>query len=262
MNNKTENSAEKASIIPTISIACLIILRLIYTQICCVLDYLFCNNSGSLVASKIFRWSFDYFCPQVNCEIINEKYFNRDNTIYISHHHGYYDGILLEKHLQPISLIAKDFGLANDPIWDNILNIKNFYYLLGGNGRFEKNENANEVFVLKTKEKDPINGEDITEGGYFSMLEAIVENNPKNLWVFPSGTFKPTFRTGIFRIAKTLGYSLCPVILKGFPKNNIDGLKFTSDQIQIKFLKPLKISSDMDVNRAAKFFEKICYSKD
>ena len=257
--NDTTIKPEK-SMIPTISIACLIILRLIYTQICCVLDYLFCSNTGSLVASKIFRWSFDYFCPQVNCKIINEKYFNRDNTIYIGAHVGYYDGILLEKHLQPISLIAKDFGLANDPIWDNIFNIKNFYYLLGGNGRFEKNENANEVFVLKTKETDPINGEDKTEGGYFSMLEAVVENNPKNLFVFPSGTFKRKFRTGIFRLAKTLGYSICPVILKGFPKHKDNPFMFNCNEIQIKFLKPLKIPSDMNIERVAKFFEKICHN--
>jgi 1-acyl-sn-glycerol-3-phosphate acyltransferase len=212
------------------------IINIILTNLAVFLDVLTCRDYGKRFIDYLNTFLLKLILPKMDIQITNKEMYNRANTIYVSNHMGYYDGIILQSILPEVKFIAKNIKLTKNVLLQDFFNIEAMYYLLG-NGRFPGEPNKT-VIVLPY------------EKGYQSMLSCIIDSWPMNLWIFPSGSLEtPEFRSGAFRIAKQLGWNICPVRLSGFPEYKKCGVVFPNniDKISVEFGRPRKIK-DVEVD--------------
>lgn len=245
----------------TVAIVFTVIVKLIVAMISSWFDKLLYGGHGKsfdkLITSKLFKFAI----PDIRFNVINVKAFNQPRTIYVSNHPGLYDGTILNHLLVNITFVAKDFGLVKNPLFNDLLTVGNIYYLLGLN----KTTTDGSVILLEPNDVNkpgsikPVGGK--TGGCYSNLLEKIVELWPKNLWIFPSGSVVTTeFKSGAFRLAKQLGWKICPVRLSNFPEYNVSCSMFPDDvsSMSVTFGKAMAVDN---VEETLKFCQGWCSSK-
>ena len=239
-----------SDIITTCIFVAVFVARLIYTQIFVFIDRIICGSFGRESSFTTNDLVMEWLMPSLTTKIINgDKYFGGDNThrvIYVSEHPGLYDGPLLEYALHRAygaspSFVAKNLSPSGPLGW--IFSVKNLFYLLG-NDRFDS---TNRIVMVENHEK--LGG----ESGYQSVITQVLDTQPPNLWIFPSGSVEcGEFRTGPFKIAKELGYKICPVTVTGFPTYLDTGIVYPVDEdlasIEIEFHEPFSVG-DVSVAR-------------
>lgn len=234
----------------TTAIVFTVIVKLILAMISSWCDKLLYGGHGKsldkLITSKLFKFAI----PDIRFNVINVKAYNQPKTIYVSNHPGLYDGTILNHLLPNITFVAKDFGLVKNPLFNDLLTVGNLYYILGLN----KTSTDGSVILLEPTDVNK------TGGSYINLLEKIVELWPKNLWIFPSGSVITTeFKSGAFRLAKQLGWKICPVRLNNFPEYNVSWSMFPDDVSSMSVTFGTAVNVD-DIEETLAFCQDWCSS--
>jgi len=185
--------------------------------------------------------------PEFKSHIINKKYMNNEKTIYVSHHYSYSDSITLLLVLGQLNFVAKNIPLTSNFMLQDFLNLKTLVYHSFGIKHFNVYNQKLNIIVID-KKNDGI-------GGYEKIKKDMIERQMSNVWIYPSGTFPGTkFKTGAFRLAKELGYKICPVQLYGFNDYAIDKNYINKKQVTIRFLEPFDVD---DIETARDYCQSI-----
>lgn len=217
------------------------IIFFILSNLYAFLDKITCNNKAIELAFNTLLSGLKYTLPEFKYHIINEKYANMNKTVYVSHHYSYNDSITLLIALKKLNFVAKNIHLTSNFMLQDFLNLKSLFYNSFGVKHFNTYNQQLNIIVID-KKNDGI-------GGYEKIKKEMIDRQLSNIWIYPSGTFPDIqFKTGAFRLAKELGYKICPVQLYGFNDYSIDKNYINKKNITIRFLEPFEVD-DVEIAR-------------
>jgi 1-acyl-sn-glycerol-3-phosphate acyltransferase len=208
----------------TIIYYCSLIALYIIGTLLTMFDRLFCCSLSNQMMSAFFKNMLQHTIADYDIKVVNRELYNQPKTIYVSHHYSYTDSTTLYLALGQINYVVASFPVTP---YKRLAKFATTGTMLYNTYLFNHLSDTNGMKLIVIERGN---------NAYEKMKSDMIDRKIDNIWIFPSGTIvKSEFRTGAFRLAKELGYRICPVQLNGFNDYNKDNNYIKNKNMEVIF---------------------------